>query len=285
MNDFNLIIFEYGMKILASMLVLVVGFYIVSLLLKMVDKALKKSKVDVSLHSFIRSLVSFGLKVIVFITTAGMLGIPSTTFITVLGSAGLAIGLALKDSLSNFAGGVLLLTFRPFSVGHYIETQGVGGTVQDIQLLYTHLNTPDNRRVLIPNGELANAKIINFSIEAKRRVELVFGVAHNSDTEKVKEILSGIVNAHPMVIGEPEPLIRMQSHKENALEFTVKVWCLKEDYWSLYYDLHETVKEEFDRNHIKLPSPLRNIHILSEGRPSDNSPEQAKAGKKEEIFD
>lgn len=269
MEKLNEFFFDYGMKILAAILVIVVGSYLVRLVMRMVEKALAKSSVDISLHTFIKTVVRLLMQIVVLLTAAGVLDIPSTTFITILGSAGLAIGLALKDSLGNFAGGILLLSFRPFKVGDYIESDGVGGTVKDIHILYTHLNTPDNRRVMIPNGILANARITNYSTEDRRRLELIFGVAYGSDIEKVKAAINEVIASNPMVIMDPEPIVRMQAHRESAVEITVKVWCLKENYWNLHYDMHEQVKASFDRNGISIPYPTRSIRVVKDTAESE----------------
>lgn len=269
MEKLNEFFFNYGMKILAALLVIVVGSYLVRLVMRMVEKALSRSSVDISLHTFIKTVVRLLMQIVVLLTAAGVLDIPSTTFITILGSAGLAIGLALKDSLGNFAGGILLLSFRPFKVGDYIESDGVGGTVKDIHILYTHLNTPDNRRVMIPNGILANARIMNYSTEDRRRLELVFGVAYGSDIEKVKTAINEVIASNPMVIMDPEPIVRMQAHRESAVEITVKIWCLKENYWNLLYDMHEQVKASFDRNGISIPYPTRSIRVEKDSAGTD----------------
>lgn len=251
----------YGPRFIGTIIILIVGFWAVKGISHMLDNTLKKSKVDVSLYSFIKSVSSFVLKIIVLITAAALLGIPMTTFIAMLSAAGLAIGLALKDSLANFAGGILILTFRPFNVGDFIESQGYMGTVKEIQLLYTYLNTPDNRRVMIPNGELANAKIVNFSVEATRRIDLVFGVGYHDDIMKVKEILHSIIESHTLILKEPEPMIRVDKHGESSINFVVRVWCKRENYWDIYHDLQEQVKLVFDEEGITIPLPQRDVHV------------------------
>lgn len=262
---YNLII-EHGPSLIGAILIVLVGLIVVKGIERILKRALSKSKLDVSIHSFIKSLTVIALKIIVVITALAMLGVQTTTFIAVLSAAGLAIGLALKDSLSNFAGGILLLTFRPFSVGDFIETQGYMGTVKEVQLLYTYINTIDNRRVMIPNGELANAKIINYSIEENRRVDLVFGVSYEDDIIKVKEVLNTIIKNHPLIIMEPEPLVRVIEHADSSINFTVKVWCKKENYWDIYYDLNEQVKITFDQEGISIPFPQNDIHLYHKSK-------------------
>ena len=252
---------DYSPKILGAMVVLIIGFRLAKILVKMLDKALNKSRADVSLHSFIKSCASFLLKMIVVTVAASMLGIHTTTFIAVLSAAGLAIGLALKDSLANFAGGMLILTFRPFNVGDFIETQGYMGTVHTIHLLYTYLMTPDNRRVVIPNGELANGKIVNYSVEDTRRIDLIFSAGYRDDMIKVKEVLNHIIKEHPLILKEPKPLVRVIEHGASSIHFSVKVWCKKEDYWDIYYDLQEQVKISFDKEGISIPFPQSDVHL------------------------
>ncbi len=252
---------RYGFKLVGALLLLIIGFAIVNLVIRTLDKTLTKGRIDRSLHSFIKSVSSFGLKAVVVIVAATIIDIPPTAFIAILSAAGLAIGLALRDSLANFAGGVLILIFRPFNVGDFIDIGGYSGTVKDIQLLYTALNTTDNRRITIPNGELANGKIINYSVEDRRRIDLVFGVSYDDDIEEVKEILTRIVAAHPLTIKEPEPTIRVAAYQESSIDFTVKVWCKREDYWTIYYDLQEQVKITFDKENISIPFPQIDINI------------------------
>ncbi|WP_070000756.1 mechanosensitive ion channel family protein [Cellulosilyticum sp. I15G10I2] len=260
---------QYSPIYLGALLVLFIGFKVIKGIIHMLDNTLTKSKVDMSLHSFIKSVASFILKIIVLITAATIVGIPMTTFIAVLSAAGLAVGLALKDSLSNFAGGVLILTFRPFNVGDFIEAQGYMGTVTTIHLLYTYLTTVDNKRVVIPNGDLANGKMINYSVEDTRRVDLIFGVGYQEDIVKVKGILNKISIEHPLILKDPEPIIRVAEHAESSINFAVKVWCKKEDYWSIYYDLQEQVKVTFDKEGISIPFPQRDVHIYQTLKNSD----------------
>lgn len=255
------LILEYGPKLIGAILMLVVGFGVVNVIIGMLENTLNKSKIDKSLHSFIKSVSSFILKAVVVIISATVLGIPMTTFIAILSAAGLAVGLALKDSLSNFAGGILILIFRPFNVGDFIDAQGYMGTVKEIQLLYTSLNTTDNRRITIPNGELANGKIVNFSVEDTRRIDLVFSVSYNSDIRKVKDVLTRIIAEHPLTFKDPDPTVRPMAYAENSIDFAVRVWCKREDYWNIYYDLHEQVKVAFDEAGIEIPFPQRDVNL------------------------
>lgn len=256
-----MLLMEYGFKIVGAILVLVIGFAIVNGVIRTLDNTLVKGKIDMSLHTFIKSVSSFALKAIVVIIAATMLGIPVTTFIAVLSAAGLAIALALRDSLANFAGGVLIIIFRPFNVGDFIDIGGFSGTVKEIQLLYTTLNTSDNRRITVPNGELANGKIINYSVEDNRRLDLVFGVSYDDDIEKVKQSISRIIVKHPLSFKDPEPVVRVTAYGDSSIDFAIKVWCKRENYWDLYYDLHEQVKAEFDKEGITIPFPQTDVNL------------------------
>lgn len=259
---------KYGFKIIGAILVLIIGFAIVNGVIRRLDKILNKSKVDLSLHSFIKSFSSFTAKILIVIMAATVIGIPPTTFIAVLSAAGLAIGLALKDSLSNFAGGILILIFRPFGVGDFIDAQGYMGTVKEIQLLYTSLNTTDNRRITMPNGDLANGNIVNYSVEDTRRLDLVFGVSYDDDIKTVKAILTKLVTEHPLTYKDPEPLVRAMAYGDNSIDFTVRVWCASSDYRTIHYDLHEQVKVEFDQAGITIPFVQTDVNIYQK---SDSS--------------
>lgn len=257
------LLIDYGFKLVGALLILVIGFGIANMIIRMLDKTLTRGKIDMSLHSFIKSVSSFSLKAIVVIIASTMIGILPTTFIAVLSAAGLAIGLALRDSLSNFAGGVLILIFRPFNVGDFIDIGGYSGTVKEIQLLYTSLNTSDNRRITIPNGELANGKIINYSVEDTRRLDLIFGVSYDDDIEEVKQVLRKVITAHSLTFKDPDPVIRVMTYQDSYVDFTIKVWCKREDYWTLYYDLHEQIKEAFDKEGISIPFPQTDINVYN----------------------
>lgn len=255
--------YEYGSRLLGSIILLIVGLWLIKFLVKLIDRSLEKSKIDQSLHSFIISLSKFGLKIILFITVAATLGVQETSLITALGAAGLAIGLALQGSLSNFAGGVLILAFRPFNVGDYIEAQGFAGTVKEIQILYTILLTPDNKKVVIPNGELSNHSVINYSAQDTRRLDLVFGVGYNNDILKVKEILTNIINNNEKILKDPEYIIGVSELGESSVNFTVNVWCNSTDYRILNFGLREQVKLEFDKHNINIPYPQMDVHIYN----------------------
>jgi len=190
-----------------------------------------------------------------------ILGVPVTSFITILASCGVAIGLALQGSLSNFAGGLMILFFKPFKVGDYIEAAGESGTVSEISVVYTVLLTPDNKKITIPNGTLTNSVIENYSSEATRRVDFTFNTGYECDIEKVKELILKIISEHPAALKEPEPFVRLSAHGESSLTYSARVWCNSEDYWNLYFDTIEAVKNAFDENKISIPYPQIDVHV------------------------
>lgn len=253
--------FQYVPKLIGSIAILVIGLWIIKLLMRFIGRSLEKSKLDRSLRSFITSLSGVGLKLILFITVATNLGVKESSLITALGAAGLAVGLALQGSLSNLAGGVLILAFRPFNVGDYIEAQGFGGTVKEIQILYTILVTPDNKKVVIPNGELSNHGIVNYSTEEIRRLDLVFRVGYDCDLLKVKKILENIVACHDLILKDPKWVIGVRELETSSVNFTVNIWCKSEHYWTLFYDLKEKVKLALDKENISIPYSQMDVHI------------------------
>ena len=259
------LLIEYGLKLIAFLIVLLVGWSLAKYLVRLLEKNLKKSKIDVSIHGFLLTMASFLLKFVVLITSARMiLGVPTTTFIAMLSAAGLAVGLALKDSLSNFAAGILLLVTRPFSVGDFIESSSVSGTVLSIQILYTALNTADNKRVMVPNNHLATSHIINYSIEPYRRVDKIYSVAYGTDVQKVKEILMNIVVSNEKILEDRGVMLGVSKHNESSVDFDLKVWVKREDYFEVSYGLNEAVIEVFEEQSIKIPYPLREIRMQSE---------------------
>jgi len=253
-----------AMRILGALVVWFVGAYAIKWLMKIINRILKRSDAYITLVKFINSFVKIALKILLAVTVVIILGVPNTSFIAILGAAGLAIGLALQGSLSNFAGGVLILVFRPFNIGDYIEAGGFGGTVQAIQILYTVLLTPDNKTIVIPNGNLSNNSVTNYSSEEMRRVDLKFGVSYDSDISKVKEVISKICDSHDLVLKEPAPFIRVVSHGDSSIDFVVRPWVEKEDYWTVYFDMQEQVKEAFDKNGIEIPYPHMDVTMLGQ---------------------
>ncbi|MBO1263957.1 mechanosensitive ion channel [Proteiniclasticum sp. SCR006] len=257
----NGMIGAYGFKILGFLVVLVIGWQLAKYVVRLLEKSLMKSKLDVSVHGFILTLSGFFLKLIVIITAATIIDVPMTTFIAMLSAAGLAVGLALKDSLSNFAAGILLLIFRPFGVGDYIQTSDVSGTVLSIEMLYTSMNTIDNKRVMVPNGHLATSHITNYSVEPYRRIDKVYSVAYGTDVLKVKEVLMGIVLKNEMILDERGVILGVINHGDSSVDFDLKVWVKREDYFTVLYALNEDVIVEFEKNDIEIPYPTRDVTV------------------------
>ena len=250
-----------GFKLLEAIIVLIIGLSIIKRIKKFLKSSPKLDKLDTGLRSFIVSFTGISLIVLLIITIAMILGIPVTSFITLLASCGVAIGLALQGTLSNFAGGIMILLFKPFKVGDYIDASGEAGVVSEITVVYTVLLTPDNKRITIPNGTITNSVIENYSAEDLRRVDFTFNADYNCDFETVKSIINEIISSHPKALKEPAAFVRMSKQAENALEYTARVWCKSADYWDVYFDVNESVKKAFDDKGIKIPYNQLDVHI------------------------
>ncbi len=248
-------------SIALAIITAIIGLYVIKWITGKLTKFVEKKSVDPSLKPFLVSLISASLKVLLVISIIGILGINTTSFVAVIAAAGFAVGLAFQGSLANFAGGILLLTLRPFKVGDYVEANGLNGTVQAVQILYTELVTPDNKVIYIPNGSVSNASIINYSVKDTRRVDFQFGVGYEADSDKVISVLKEIVDEHALVLREPEPFVRMSEHADSAVVYTVRAWVNAGDYWTVYFDIIETVKKRFDEENISIPYPQMDVHI------------------------
>lgn len=254
-------VIHYGIRLLIALVIILVGFKIVNVVMKKVKKGKGFQKMDPTAASFMGSFLSILLKAILLVTAVAVMGIPMASIVAVLAAGGLAIGMALQGSLSNFAGGVMLMVFRPFRVGDYIETQAVQGSVREVTIFYTKLTTVDNREVTLPNGALMNASIINYTAHDLRRVDLVFHVAYASDIDRVKEVLASIAAAHPLALKDPEPMIVVAEQGTSSLDIAMRVWCKTENYWDLRFQLVETVKKAFDKVGIEIPFEQLDVHI------------------------
>lgn len=250
-----------GVKLIIGILILSIGFKIIKKFVNHVMLLLGKRDIDLTLRRFLKSLLLSILKVAVVIIVLEYWGMSLSSFAAVIASAGVAIGLALQGSLSNFAGGFIILLIRPFKVGDYIEAAGHGGTVEQIGLFYTQLVTPDNKQILIPNGSVSNDSLTNYSAKNTRRVDLIFSVGYEDDIVQVRRVLKEIVNSHKLIINEPEPFIGIVEHGDNAIKFAVRVWCNTEDYWTIYLDLLEEVKVRFDEEGITIPYPKMDLTL------------------------
>ena len=253
-----------GVRLVAAIVILIVGFCLTGKLHRFLDSEKRFTHMDPSAKTFIASFISATLRVVLVITVAAMLGVPMTSIIAVLGSCGLAVGLALQGSLSNLAGGLMIMIFHPFRVGDYISAVGLEGTVTDISILYTKLLTVDNRSVMIPNGSLSNSSIVTVTGEATRRVDLDFSVSYGSDIEKVEKVLSEVIAKHPLVLKDPAPFIRLKEHASSALVFVTRSWVKTEDYWTVYFDLLEQVKIGLDAAGIEIPFQQMDVHVINQ---------------------
>ena len=239
-----------GLKILFAIIVLFVGSKLIKLFKKWIKKSSKLDKLDMGVRTFLSSFLGITLYVVLFISIAMILGIPTTSFVTALASCGVAIGLALQGALGNLAGGIMILIFKPFKVGDYITVGASAGAVSNITIMYTMIKTADNRVITIPNGTLTNSVIENYSATDKRRVDLVFTTGYDCDVDLVKEILLNAAESHEKVLKEPAPIARLVKHTNLISEFTVRAWCESEDYWEVSFDITEAVKKDFNTKGI-----------------------------------
>jgi small conductance mechanosensitive channel len=252
---------QFGVQFLLAIVVYFVGNFLIKKALGLVELALKKKKVEVTLHKFLLSILSTLLKAIQIIVFASMIGIQTASLIAILGAAGLAIGLALQGSLANFAGGVLILLFRPFKYGDAIKAQGYVGSVEEIQIFNTILKTFDNQRIIIPNGLLSNGCVTNINVNGTRRVDMTFGIGYDDDIAAAKALLRKIIEADERVLKDQAVDIWVGEHGESSVNLFVRPWANAEDYWGIYFDMMEKVKVEFDKAGISIPYPQRDVHI------------------------
>lgn len=258
-----------GIKIVIAVLLLVVSFIIINALTKGIYKRLQKRKADVTLSRVGTNALRIMLKILVLVCLIGYLGIETASISAVIASIGVGISLAVQGTLSNFAGGVILIIMRPFKIGDYITSNGVEGTVEDIKLFYTHIVTNDNKAVVIPNGALANNVIVNASAKDTRRVDLVMQVAYGSDIMLVKELIKKVCAENELVFKDPAPFVEFSNMSESSLDFTVRVWCNRPDYWTVNFALIENFKKTFDENGIEIPFKQVDVHIINEKAKED----------------
>jgi small conductance mechanosensitive channel len=258
----------YGLKILAAIFIFVIGRWIAKMIKKFLGKTMTRSGVDATIIPFVLDLSYVALLIMVIVASLGALGIQTTSLIAVLGAAGLAVGLALQGSLSNFAAGVLIVTFRPIRVGDYFEGAGTAGTVEHIQIFSTTAKTPDNKVIIIPNGKLLSDNIVNYSMKEIRRVDMTVGVSYADPIDKVKEVLADILAKDSRILQDPSPIIGLIQLADSSVNFAVRPWVKTEDYWAVYFDLHETIKKRFDAEGISIPFPQQDIHVYKEELPA-----------------
>ncbi len=263
---------EFLVSLAVAILVLVIGWILIKWILKLLSRSKLSKKMDKSAFTFFRSAISITLKVVLILTAASIVGVPSASIIALIGSIGVAIGLALQGSLSNLAGGLMILIFKPFAVGDYIQPQDTeGGTVKDISIFYTTLLTVDNRTIVLPNGDLSNKPMENYTKMDKRRLDMRFSVGYDSDIEKVKMVMQKVIDRQEKLHREPAPFARLREMGDSALIFEMRSWCNTDDYWSCYFDINEQMKEAFDAAGFNIPYPQMDVHMVPPGAPTSAS--------------
>ena len=255
----------YGLKVLAAIAIFIIGRWVAKGVRKLVERMMTKGKVDSTLVTFTSNMAYIGLLAFIVIAALGQLGIQTTSFIAILGAAGLAVGLALQGSLSNFAAGFLLIIFRPFKVGDLIEAAGVFGVVEAIQIFTTQLKTADNKTVIIPNAKLTDDNIVNWTVKGTRRVDMVFGIGYDDDIDKARSLMAEIIAEDSRILETPAPQISVSELADSSVNFVVRPWVKVEDYWGVHFDLTEKIKKAFDANGVSIPFPQRDIHVYQHG--------------------
>ena len=254
-------VMQYGPKLIGAIITLIVGLWIVKRISKFFNKSLEKKEVDPSLRPFLSSMVNTLLKVFLVVSVLSMMGIEMTSFVAILGAAGLAVGLALSGTLQNFAGGVIILILRPFKVGDFIEAQGYSGSVSSIQIFNTILKTPDNKTIIIPNGGLSTGALTNYSTEPTRRVDWTVGIGYGDDIEKARKILLDILTSDERVFKDPAPFIQVSALADSSVNLATRVWVNSGDYWPVSMETNEKIYNEFNKQGINIPFPQMDVHV------------------------
>lgn len=251
----------YGIKVLAAIAIFILGRWVAKGVRNFISRLMEKKEVDETLNKFVTSLSYVALLAFVIIAALNQLGIQTASFIAILGAAGLAVGLALQGSLSNFAAGVLMIIFRPIAVGDLIEGAGVAGVVEEIQIFTTKLTTPDNKTIFIPNAKLMGDNIVNYTVKGTRRVDLAIGIGYGDDIDKARGVINQIIAGDERIMKEPAPAILVSELADSSVNFTVRVWSGTDDYWGVYFDTIEKVKKQFDVEGINIPYPQQDVHM------------------------
>lgn len=251
---------EAGKSIIIAVIIYIVGKALIMIINRMMEKMLSRRQVDPTIQTFLKSLVNILLMALLIISVVSALGVNTTSFAALLASAGVAVGMALSGNLQNLAGGIVVLLFRPFKVGDYIEAQGVGGTVQEIQIFHTILNTPDNKKIYLPNGSLSSGNITNYSKEPTRRVDFTISIDYGESIDKVREVLKEIVTNDQRVLTTPQPVIALNALADSSVNIALRVWVKSEDYWAVYWETNEKIYNEFNRRGINFPFPQLTVH-------------------------
>lgn len=258
---FTTVLIEYSPRLISATIIFVVGWTVIKLIKKLIMRIMVKREMEPTLSKFLADILIWTLKILLFVTVISRLGVENSSFVAIIGAAGLAVGLSLQGSLSNFAGGVLIIMFKPFKVGDFIEAQGVMGTVKQIQIFVTQLSTVDNQIIFVPNGVLSNGTIINYTYATTRRADLTIGISYSSNIKRAKEIAMEVMEKHPMVLKDPAPIVLVKDLAESSINLAVRPWAELPDFIDMRSDILEQIKNEFDANGITIPFPQRDIHI------------------------
>lgn len=261
LEQMSVIALEYGPKLIGAIVVWIIGSWIIKLLAKAFSKMLEKGNMEASLVTFLKSIISVLLKAMLVISVLGMVGVEMTSFIAILGVAGLAVGMALSGTLQNFAGGVIILIFKPYKVGDFIDAQGQMGTVSEIQIFNTILKSPDNKTIIIPNGGLATGTMTNYSTEEKRRVDWTFGIAYGDDASKAESVIKRLCNEDSRILKDPEVFVAISQLGDSSVNFAVRAWVNAGDYWGVFFDMNKRVYEVFEKENLNIPFPQMDVHI------------------------
>jgi len=257
----NLYIIPWGINLVSAIVVFILGRWLAKLIVKALSKVMRRAKVDETLINFLGNVFYVALLVVVIIAALDRLGINTTSVLAVFATAGLAVGLALKDSLSNFAAGVMLIIFKPFKVGDFVEAGGSAGTVEEIRIFSTIMRTPDNREITIPNGQIYSGTIINVTARDTRRIDLVFGIGYSDDLAKARDLIWNVINSDERILKDPEPAVALAELADSSVNIAVRPWVKTSEYWAVRCDLLEKVKQAFDNNNISIPFPQRDVHL------------------------
>jgi small conductance mechanosensitive channel len=256
-------ILSYLPSIISALVILILGLWVIKLIIGRLRKTMEKREVDPGVRGFSLSILGVVLNILLFIVIITKLGVETTSFAAILAAAALAIGLALQGSLSNFAGGVLIIVLKPYRVGDFIEAQGESGTVTDISIFYTILTTTNNQRVIIPNGQLSDNKVTNYSYEPTRRNNMTVGISYDSDIKKSREVLLNIVNSDERVLKDPAPVVYVEGLGDNSVDLSLRFWANQADYWGLHFDTIEKLKTELEDAGVSFPFPQRDVHLYN----------------------
>ena len=253
-----------GKHIIAAVVIFIVGRFLIKLINRLVASILQRRHIEISVQTFLSSLVNIILTILLIITVIGALGVNTTSFAALIASAGVAIGMALSGNLQNFAGGLIILLFKPYRVGDFIDVCGVQGTVSAVQIFHTILLTPDNKAVYLPNGSTSSSTITNYSREDKRRIEWTFGIDYGEDVNRARTAILSVITADARILPDPAPFVAVGGLSDSSVDIIVRVWVPTEEYWNVYFDMHQRVYETFNEQKINLPYPQQTVHLVQD---------------------